>query len=286
MATAGNFPKITGDTIYLADYNAIQSVINGVVNTYYGNAVTSSQLSGTPLIGPAEWDLLRADINKAYTHITGGNSVIADVDSGGTILKDDVNNYKTAADYCETNKNTVYAATQLASAVNSTSLTAAWNASHTWTYTYTWASADAANYWFNAGGYFSVDVSGSNSAGSSKDNDWQNNILNAIATQTYGNTQWDAGTTIDVYEYGNVAQYVENYARILIQKVSSTILSISVTINDADAGDKVIANTGLGPYGVAIDENVNTDAAASITRYYSVDAITVTDPTPSNTANW
>lgn len=280
MATAGNFPKSVGDQIYAADYNAIQSVIAGVVSTYYGNAVTSSQLSGTPQITAAAMDLLRADINKAYTHITGSNSSINDVAAGGLIYKDDFNAYKTAADYCETNKDTVYAATQLTSVVLSNSITAAWNSSRTWTYTFTWPSADAANYWFNAGGYFVVDVNGSNSTGSSKDNDWQNNILNVIPTQTYGNTQWDAGTNIDVYEYGNVSQYTENYARIQITKTSTTVLTITVIVNDADTGDQ----TGLG---AAVDEDVNTDVAASITRYYSTDAITVTDATPSQiTNNW
>lgn len=279
MAGAGVFPKVAGDIIYYQDYNAIKSVIDGVVSTYYGNAVTSSAVSQGTVISAAQMDLLRADINKAYTHITGGNSAINDLAATGIIYKDDWNAYKTAADYCETNKNTVFAATQLGSAALSTSLTAAWNGAHTWTYTFTWPDAASANYYFNAGGYFVVDVSGSNSAGSSKDNDWQNNILNAIATQTYGNTQWDAGTNISVTEYGNVTQYLENYCQINITKSSTTVLSISVILNDADVGDQ----TGIG---AAQDENVNTDAAASITRYFSQSAITVTSPTPSNTSNW
>jgi hypothetical protein len=283
MASAGVFPKTaSSDVIYQADYNAIQSVIAGVVSTYYGNAVSSSQLSGNPAVAASHWDNLRVDINKAYKHITNANSTINDVAVGGVITAADANAYKVAADYCETNKNTV-AAGQLSSAVNSTSLTTAWNGSHQWTYTYTWPSADAANYWFNAGGYFSVDVSGDGSSGSSKDNDWQNNILNAIPTQTYGNTQWDAGNNIDVTENGNVSQYTENFARILIVKTSSTVLTITVIINDADAGDQ--QNASPTP-GLPVDEAVETNAYASITRYYSVDAITVTDPTPSNTSNW
>jgi hypothetical protein len=279
MAGAGVFPKVTGDTIYYQDYNAIKSVIDGVVSTYYGNAVTSSAVSQGTTISAAQMDLLRADINKAYTHITGSNSAINDLATGGIIYKDDWNAYKTAADYCETNKDTVYAATQLGNAVLSTSLTAAWNGSHTWTYTFTWGSVAEANYYFNAGGYFVVDVSGSNSTGTPKDNDWQDNILNAIATQTYGNAQWDAGTNISVTEYGNVTQYLENYCQINITKTSTTVLTITVILNDADVGDQ----TGIG---AAVDESVNTDAAASITRYFSQGAITVTSPTPSNTANW
>ena len=279
MAGAGVFPKVTGDTIYYQDYNAIKSVIDGVVSTYYGNAITSSAVTTGQSISAAQMDLLRADINKAYTHITGSNSAINDLATGGIIYKDDWNAYKTAADYCETNKDTVYAATQLGSAALSTSLTAAWNGSHTWTYTFTWGTAADANYYFNSGGYFVVDVSGANSTGSSKDNDWQNNILNAIATQTYGNTQWDAGTNISVTEYGNVTQYLENYCQINITKTSTTVLTISVILNDADAGDQ----TGIG---AAVDEDVNTDAAASITRYFSQGAITAPAVTPSNTSNW
>jgi len=279
MAGAGVFPKVTGDTIYYQDYNAIKSVIDGVVSTYYGNAITSSAVTTGQSISAAQMDLLRADINKAYTHITGSNSAINDLATGGIIYKDDWNAYKTAADYCETNKDTVYAATQLGSAALSTSLTAAWNGSHTWTYTFTWGTAADANYYFNSGGYFVVDVSGSNSTGSSKDNDWQNNILNAIATQTYGNTQWDAGTNISVTEYGNVTQYLENYCQINITKTSTTVLTISVILNDADTGDQ----TGIG---AAVDEDVNTDAAASITRYFSQGAITAPAVTPSNTSNW
>jgi hypothetical protein len=279
MASAGVFPKTaTSDIIYQADYNAIQSVIAGVVSTYYGNAVSSSQLSGNPIIAASHWDNLRVDINKAYKHITNADSSINDVAPGGLVTAADANAYKVAADYCETNKNTV-AGAQLASAVDSTSITVAWNGNHQWTYTYTWPSAEAANYWFNAGGYFSVDVSGDGSTGTPKDADWQDNILNVIPTQTYGNTQWDAGNNIDVIETGNVSQYTENFARIFIVKTSSTVLTITVIINDADTGDQ----TGIG---APVDEDVNTNAYASITRYYSVDAITVTAPTPSNTSNW
>ena len=285
MATAGNFPKVTGDIIYLADHNAIQSVIAGVVSTYYSNSIGSSQLSGTPVVSAAQMDLLRLDLDKAYKHITGSITTLTDLALGNLISKDDFNAYKTAADYCETNKATVHP-TQESSVVNNTSLTDAWNGSHTWTYTYTWASAALAQQWFNCGGRFVVDVSGDGSTGSSKDIDWQDNILNAIPTQTYGKTQWDAGTAVSVSESGNTSQYVENFCQITFTKVSTTELSISVILNDADTGDKVIADTGGGPFGTAIDEDVNTNAYASITSYTSIDAITATASTPSNTANW
>lgn len=265
MAGSGVFPKTaTLDIIYQADYNLIQSTIAGVLSTYYGQSMLSSQLSATPVISASQWDLLRQDINKCYKHITNADSTILDVDPQDIILAGDANAYKVAADYCETNKATVNAA-QLTSNVDSDSITAAWNGTRTFKMSYTWSSANAANYWFNLGGYLVVDLSGSNAI-SSKDIDWRDNILNAIATQTYTRTNWVNGTNIDVTEYGNNAVYSENYARIVCTKVSSTQLDISVIISDVDSGDQ----TGTG---APVDENVDTDVAASVTRYSSYDSI-------------
>ena len=121
MAGSGVFPKTaTLDIIYQADYNLIQSTIAGVLSTYYGQTMLSSQLSATPVIQAAEWDFLRQDINKCYRHITNANSTILDVDPEDIILAGDANAYKVAADYCETNKATVNAA-QLTSNVDSDS---------------------------------------------------------------------------------------------------------------------------------------------------------------------
>lgn len=286
MAGAGEFPKIDGDIIYQADYNAIQSVIAGVVSTHYGNSISSGQITGNPVIAAAPLDTVREDINKAYRHITNANSTINDLAPNGLITNEDYNAYKAAADFCETNKNTVHPA-QLASQTANQSLTVAWNGTHTWTRFYTWGSAEAANFFFNAGGYFVCDVSGSNSSGSSKDNDWQNNILNAIPTQTYTRANWVAGGAGDilVQEFGNVSQYVENVATIQFFKFSSTQLRVIVTLQDADVGDQQPV-TGVGPAGPGVDENVNTDAAASITKYRSIDAITGYDAVDETTTFW
>jgi hypothetical protein len=228
----------------------------------------SSQLSLLPVIAASQWDLLRQDINKCYKHITNADSTILDVDPQDIILAGDANAYKVAADYCETNKATANAA-QLTFNVDSDSITVAWNGTRTYKMTYTWTSSDVANHWFNLGGYFVIDLSGSNAV-SSKDIDWRDNILNAIPTQTYTRANWVTPTNIDVYEYGNNAVYSENYARIVCTKVSDTQLDISVIISDVDSGDQ--QNASPTP-GLPVDENVDTDVYASITRYSSFDAI-------------
>jgi hypothetical protein len=278
MAGSGEFPKVTGDVIYANDYNTIRNIAVGVVNTFYGNSVSSSAVVQEAQITAAHMDNLRLDIDKAYTHITNGNSGIADKAQGDSITHQDWNAYKTAADYIETNKLTVHPS-QEQSFVNNGSITAAWNGQRFYTVRYTWSSAAQADYFFNAGGRFVIDVSADGSTGTSKDNDWQNNILNAIPTQTYTRTNWVNGTNISVTDFGNVTQYVENYCRITATKQNSTTLDITVEINDADVGDK----TGTGP---AVDENVNTNAYASITRFVSFNAITVENPTATTTATW
>jgi hypothetical protein len=282
MAGSGVFPKTaTLDIIYQGDYNTIQSTIAGVLSTYYGQTMLSSQLALQPVIAASQWDLLRQDINKCYKHITNADSTILDVDPQDIVLAGDANAYKVAADYCETNKATANAA-QLTSNVVSDSITVAWNGTRTFKTTYSWPSAAVANYWFNLGGYFSIDLSGSNAV-SSKDIDWRDNILNAIPTQTYTRANWVTPTNIDVYEYGNNAVYSENYARIVCTKVSDTQLDISVIVSDVDSGDQQNASPTPGP---AVDENVDTDVAASITKYSSFDSIVAPAVTVTPVSNF
>jgi hypothetical protein len=270
MAGSGVFPKTaTLDIVYQGDYNTIQSTINGVLSTYYGQTPLSSQISANPVIAAPAWDNLRLDINKCYKHITNTDSTILDVDTQDIILAGDANAYKVAADYCETNKAVVAAAQLTSTTLSSNTLFGSWNGLHTHRVNLTWATAAAANYWFNLGGYIVVDVSGANGT-SSKDLDWQNDILNAIPTQTYTRNNWVNGTDIDVYEYGNNAKYSENYARIYCQKVSATQLDIYVIVSDVDSGDQ--QNASPTP-GLPVDENVDTDVSAIITGYSSFDSI-------------
>ncbi len=282
MAGAGVFPKTaTLDIIYQLDYNTIQSTVAGVLSTFYGQSMASSQVSANPLIDDTHWDNLRTDINTCYRHITNANSTISDVVQGSLVLAADANAYKVAADFCETNKLTAHPS-QLASTVFNQSLTAAWNGTRTWTMHFTWGSAAAANFFFNAGGYFVVDVSG-NAQGSTapKDLDWQDNILNAIPTQTYTRANWvsTVDTGILVTENGNIGQYGENFARIQFFKVNDTQLNVIVTLSDADAGDQ----TGIGP---PVDEDVNTDAFATITKFRSIDAVTGYDCVDQTITTW
>jgi hypothetical protein len=276
MAGAGEFPKVDGDIIYQADYNAIQSVIAGVVSTYYGNAISSSPISGNPEITAAGLDNLRLDINKAYTHITNGNSTITDVAVGDIITNEVWNAYKTAADYCETNKNTVHPS-QLAVVNNNNTMAGPWNAIHSHIVNYQFASSEQADYFFNTGGSLVVNVGGfaASVATGSKDQDWLANILDVIPTQTYTRSNWVSGTDINVFEFGNISQYTENYCQILINKLGPTQFRAYVNVFDVD-----------NPVAPRIDENVNVEVSSSMGLFYSTGAITATLPTINVLSNF
>jgi len=273
MAAAGIFPKVAGDIVYQDDYNLLQSTIASVVSTYYNNSLSSVQLTGNPIITAAQLDNLRLDISKGYKHITGSNPAITDVSPGDLILAATWNSYKTFADYCVTNKDTIYPSQRTQTSASSDSLTSAWNGSHSFTTRFTFASSVQAEAYFNTQSRLRITVGGSNSLGSSKDNGWLS-LLNAVGVQYYNNANWDAGGTITIVNQYGSNYYAENFCSISATKVSGTILDITVTINDADVGD---------PF---VDENVNTDASAIIVFDHSYDAITVVLPTVSVTSNW
>lgn len=281
MATGGVYPKVTGDIVFQSDYNSIQSDTNLVVNTYYQNTMASSQVTTGvgSIISEGQMDNLLTDINKAYKHITGSNTSLSDVTAGSIVDHTDWNAYKVAVDYCLANYLTAHPSQLTSSTVNS-GITAAWNGSRTWTRRFTWANSSLATAFFITGGYIVVDLSGSNSSGSVKDNDWQT-ILNTIATQTYGFGNWNSGIDIDTYEYSSGATYYgANYARIYIHKVDTVTLDVSITVNDADG-------THIDGFGQTVpDYDVTTDVAASITHYYSYDAISAPVTTITTTSNF
>lgn len=272
MATAGQFPKSNTDIIYQADYNTIQSTIAGVVSTYYGNTMTSAQLTGTNSITALQLDNLRIDLNKGYRHIVGTNSTVTDVTIGQPPRASDFNAYKTIADYCVTNRDTIAASQRALTAIRSNTLTAAWTGQRNFNTRLTWASAAAATTWWQTQSRIRIDVSGDGSSGSSKDNSWLS-LLNTTGTRYYTKTNWDTGGAVTLYIiYGNGASgYAANYCQVYANKVNTTTLDVLVRLYD---------NVGL------YDPPVGTNAYSTLYFDSSFDAITVTNPTSSVITNW
>lgn len=196
------------------DFNAIQAVVSNVMGlgsgtTGYGQGISSSLVSANQVITQAQWDSLRADMEKARIHQIGGTidntsttagspwTTLLDVTSS-TVISEAIRNQ-----YDDFANNGIAAAANrfLLNAANSTpnvTVTtttrgpgANWgqtsgstpaSLSHTITFTFagytsgslTVTAADHARCFFNAGGVLIVRASRTGAAANTKDTDWTN----------------------------------------------------------------------------------------------------------------
>ena len=264
MAGAGTFPKSTGDTIYLADYNAIQSLIAGVKTTYYGIGCTSSPLTGNPAIDHTPVNNLLTDIDSCITHQGGSASGLTAKSQGGTIGHLDFNDLYTYASQANTNKDTVYASSQLAqvsNAITSNHAGTGWNTRLVHTVRVNWASANEASYFFQTGGYLYATASSSGGTGSQKDNNW-GALIGRVGTRSYNLTNWNTGGTVVIAKLYANSVYSANYWQLSVTKDSSSQITMTMTFQDA-AGPNVL-----------YDELVYLNITSSVGYYKSVGAVT------------
>ena len=169
-----------GGLIAATDYNNFingSNQLNTVWSTGTGNAgygqTALSAVSTSGTITATQWATLINTLNSALTHQAGSGSGISATTAGSTI-----NYLSTLA----TNINTSYTNRALAATVGSTTagtnLATAWvsgttgtTLSGTWGARCAFASADAARYFFNAGGKLKFNFSASGSNGSGRSNE-------------------------------------------------------------------------------------------------------------------
>ena len=267
MAGAGEFPKSGGsDVVYKVDYNSIQTAVSAVKTTYYGVACTSSQLpSGQVIARTTEWNYLKIDLDDCYTHITGSDSGISNKTSTTPIRADYTTGYKTAADYIEANKTSVYASTQLTlvSAAASTR-TSGWNTAITHQIRVTFSSASDATYFFQCAGYFRIQTAASGGSGGTKNTNWAT-VINAVSDWRYSLADYNSGNKSNTY---TVSAYSSSSLTISCAKESNTSLLFTMYFNDA---------TGGSP-----DETIDLSISSDLSYYKSTGGIT--SPYPSGIA--
>jgi hypothetical protein len=289
---------ITGSKIFASDYNALQSQVAAVMGagagTYgYGQSspkYTSSQIVGKPTITVTQWRNLRNDLINAYTHQgSPGNLTIPAVPTSTAKV--------TAADY------TLYAAlaTAVYNNVNITppssqaSLTSfaagqrvtAWNSTVYHTVTLTFASADAARYYFNSGGNFQFRASLTDYPGYpysqnssyyySKNSDWTM-LLNNMGTIAFN---YNSTTTTGSYTSiaSNVGYYqLTTTPQNIFRKLTS---SYTYTPNQYDILANVDESRAIITFSIQfsdlstikgthrIDENVQGTLTSRVQAYYA-----------------
>ena len=279
--------KAVGDKITELDYNTLQSSINVIMGTPagttdttatgYNQALSSSQVSVGNTVTAAQWDNLRTDITKAYTHQFGSAPTITDVSTSNTVDAVTHNQYETLITTVsgDPNRYTIASGQFTTVAGQTATRSAGWNGTQTHQFTATFASANERKAFFNAGGTIKINLSLSYAGSESKTLDWQT-MMSDLGTVTfnYKQTTGGGGSTIGNYDATGTFQtiavengtnpYSENDINIQVRSNSTTQLEFRVILNDDDTGDRPVPSPPP-PYGPLVDEAVQGTTTSTIT---------------------
>jgi hypothetical protein len=319
MATGspGIFPKAEGNIIYAADYNNVQGTANfllgtGLAESGYGQTVTSGQVDSTLKVTVAQWTDLRTDLLKIRQHQTGvDESAGLGIATTSTLVDDTfVNTFKTFATTCNTNRLTIATnqgtAETLAGAGQTRST--AWNGVVSHIVTVTFASSNAARWFFNAGGEFRFSASRSGGSTTNKNTSWTTLLsdMGTIKFGSFGTTYTGTGaaggypaTSIGWYGLTTSYQtifvkpaaagvYLENDYNIQIKKNAAdntaTVLTFEIQFRDDDSGDPPITPLPKGGIAGGVDENIDGTLTSTVQIFRPTGAnVSLPAPTASST---
>jgi len=317
----------SGNTILALDYNTFAqggaSVNHGVANINtiwgvgsgdkgYGQSTTLPTVAGsTDTVTATQWSTMISRLNSILTHQSGSGSGITSPTAGATIAY-----LSSLSSSITTGFNDRLNSTTNATDVTGTAPSAyVWNTSTPTTAqiirTATWANADQARYFFNAGGKLILTFSVTNTLGNSKGADWASLLGTKMLSLTIGgytNTRngtggtatstntavgyWNAGTAgqnvITLTSASGTADYSSNSVSVNVKTNGAqgangdvgTVMTFTINLNDA-AADTNTAPTGIPAYtpaGTAPTQgNFNDALNLSITTN-----VTVRPPETSN----
>lgn len=282
--------KSAGDIITELDYNTLQSDIEVIMGspagttdttaTGYNQSLSSSQVSVGNTVTEAQWDNLRTDITKAYTHQVGSAPTITNVSTSTTVGAAEYNQYEALITTVSSDPNryTLAAGESTTTTGQTATLSSDWNGTQTHRFTATFASANERRAFFNAGGSIKFNLSLSYTGSEAKTLDWQT-MMSDLGTVVfnYKETTGGGGSTIGNYDLSSTFQtiavenganpYSENDISIEAKSNSSTQIEFQVVLRDDDTGDRPVPSPPP-PFGPLVDENVKgtTTSTVSITR--------------------
>lgn len=288
--TAGSLPKNTGDTIYGADYNAVQTKIRGVLgdgngytsNYGYGQGLSSGQVAATAVIDHTQWGYLFSDINTAYTHQNGVAYSATNPSAGLTISHNDLNAFSSACDTLLTNRLTVNAGqltgpTQIAQPTNSGAWGYGGSGINSTVNIALGGSVRNAQYFFNQGGKIRI------------------NGYYAYGSATTQNNQWNAQMAatlkdIDYTVYNAIVAGGNSYTQIYYTAAftgSYTANYITMNAKTPDGGASIdVYILYEDDHPSTWQDGVDGTIGATFSRYTASGAFTGIQPTATITANF
>ena len=191
------------DTIKYTDYNNIRNAVIEVLGagsaTYgYGQTPISASVAIGNKVTVNEWSNLRYDILNASLHQNGSYATVPSKTEGQTVAfnasTEPVTYYSTLAATLASNRFNVGSGQfGVATAVPKT-FTSAWSVQLRTTVTAIWADANAARYFFNAGGQILISAARAGGTATSQNTSWSS-LLSSAGTQGIGGNNPGAGTS-------------------------------------------------------------------------------------------
>ena len=285
--------KSAGDKITELDYNTLQNNIEVIMGTPAGSTETtatgynqtllSSQISVGNDVTAAQWDNLRTDITKAYTHQFGSAPTITNVTTSNKITATIYNQYESLITTVsgDPNRYTIAAApvAQFTIVTGQTAtLASGWNGTQIHQFTATFSSSNERRAFFNAGGAIRINLSLAYTGTEAKTLDWKT-MMSDLGTvkfnykeTTYGSSSVDTTGNYDVTTttWNQIAvengtnPYSENDITIQVRQNSNAQLEFRVLLREDDAGDRPVPSPPP-PYGPLVDENVKGTTTSTIT---------------------
>jgi hypothetical protein len=311
----------SGGLIQAADYNGFVSTnvganLNATLNTAYGQTALATVSTGGT-VSATNWASL---VNSTASMGTHTNTVItartapttgATINILAAVNTDLTNIYNNRYNaYAVGTQFTGWTGTNSYTAGRGSSGGAAW--SMVFTNVVTWASAAAANYFFNAGGLIKIQTS-KTSTGATGDPEW-NDLANTLAGQIWisgigtahtiagtsytgttkiggtgtpaalaTSTGWDAlvagAASSQVYlQYADTAPYTNNYIQTFIQKnAGSTALTITTNWVANDSNVPPVGGTDPISGGTAASGATPGTAPCTIVTYYPPETTNLTN---------
>ena len=286
----------------VANINTIWGVGSG--DKGYGQSTTLATVATTTdTVTATQWSTLIARLNSILTHQSGAGSGISAPTAGATVtyLNTLSTNITTAFN------NRLNAATNATDVTGTAPAATVWNTATPTTQqiirTATWANADQARYFFNAGGKLILTFSVTNTLGNSKGADWASLLNTKLATIVVGgysngrtgtggtttatNTgigYWNAGTTnnsmITLTSASGTADYGTNSVAIGIKTNGvqgangdvGTVLTFQIDLTDSAAdtntappGIPVYSPAGTAPTQGSFNDSLNLSIVTNIT---------------------
>ena len=296
----------TGDIIYGADYNAVQTKVREILGDGFPFGPTGTGdlsfgynqplLSGTvAILDPitkVQWQHLADDINKAYIHQNNNTFTNYATISGEISYTNlnDLNNVVTPMTLYQATRVTAHpnqlTKNQLTGLTNTRSST--WggigNVGITGEFTLIWANNNDQNYFFNQGGSFQITGFGPDQSGSVQDSDWQTFLTSFNCVIDYARWSLVAAypTFTEIYRITDTGSasgnYVTNYIAVSASRnVGSNALIVRV--NYQDSHDPAGQGTAGGPgpdtvsagagYNVYLSNASGAFVGSSITNSYT-----------------